>query len=91
MCCRVIELRNKQVVSVRDGSVIGFIHDIEIDTKNGNVCSVVILGKPRFFGIVGREEDIVIPWENIEVIGEETVLVSFEVPSVQKYKKVFFS
>ena len=91
MCCRVIELRNKQVVSVRDGSVIGFIYDIEIDTKNGNVCSVVILGKPRFFGIFGREEDIVIPWENIEVIGEETVLVSFEVPSVQKYKKVFFS
>ena len=91
MCCRVIDLRNKQVVSVKDGSVIGFIHDIEIDTKNGNVCSVIILGKPRFFGFFGRGDDIVIPWENIEVIGEETVLVSYEISNALKYKKVFFS
>ncbi len=91
MCCRVVDLRNKQVVSVKDGAVIGFINDVEIDTQNGKACSVIILGKPRFFGIFGREEDVVIPWENIEVIGNETVLVSFETPNQIKYKKMFFS
>ena len=76
MRCRIDELKNKQVVCVRDGYVIGYIGDIELDTETGKLVSLIIFGNLRAFGLLGREKDIVIPFEDIVVIGEETVLVS---------------
>ena len=76
MCCRIADLINKPVVCIKDGSLLGYISDIEIDTDAGNMTSVIIPGRPKFFGIFGREEDIVIPWREIEVIGQETILVN---------------
>lgn len=78
--CRIDDLRNKQVVCVKDGCVLGFISDVEMDTLSGNLTSIIIFGRLRFFGLFGREDDIVIPWSDIEVIGNETVLVNTEPP-----------
>ncbi|MEE0809007.1 MAG: YlmC/YmxH family sporulation protein [Acutalibacteraceae bacterium] len=75
MTCRIDELRNKQVVCVDNGGVLGFVSDIELDTANGSLTSVIIFGRLRFFGLLGREEDIIIPWQDICVIGNETILV----------------
>ena len=76
MICRIDEMKNKQVVCVKDGCVLGYISDIELDTEKGTLTSIVIYGRLRFFGLFGRENDIVIPYEDIKVIGAETVLVS---------------
>ena len=80
MLCRIDELKNKQVVCVKDGCVLGFISDIEMDTQSGALTSIIIFGRLRFLGLMGRENDIVIPWEDIKVIGKETVLVNTEAP-----------
>lgn len=80
MNCRFAELRNKQVVCVKNGKILGYISDIEIDTKSGTLLSLIILGKARLFGFFGKSEDLVIPWCDIEVIGPETVLVSSDSP-----------
>ncbi len=80
MTCRIAELRNKQVVCVKSGEIIGYISDIEINTKTGNLQSLVIFGKPKLMGLFGKYEDIIIPWNDIEVIGQETVLVKSESP-----------
>ena len=76
MRCRIADLRNKQVVCVKNGGVLGYVSDIEINTQNGKIEAIVIYGKLRFFGLFGREDDIIISWSEIEVIGKETVLVS---------------
>ena len=76
MICRIDELKNKQVVCISDGCVLGYISDVELDTSKGTLTSIVIYGKLRFFGLFGREEDIVIPFDEIKVIGAETVLVT---------------
>lgn len=76
MIQRIAELRDRQVVCVRDGSILGFVGDIELDTENGKLSSIVIYGKAKLFGILGRGDDMVIPWESIEIIGEETILVN---------------
>lgn len=76
MTCRIDELKNKQIVCVKDGCVLGFVSDIELDTENGTLTSLIIFGKLKVFGFFGREEDIVIPWSEIIVIGPETILVS---------------
>ncbi|MBR4910068.1 MAG: YlmC/YmxH family sporulation protein [Clostridia bacterium] len=79
MICRIDDLKNKQVVCVRDGCVLGYISDVELDTEKGTLTSIVIFGGSRVFGLFGKEDDIVIPFDEIEVIGAETVLVSANV------------
>ena len=78
MCCRIADLRNKQVVCVKNGCVLGYVSDVDIDTADGSIKAIVIFGRPRLFGLLGREDDIVIPWIDIEVIGQETILVNTE-------------
>lgn len=80
MLCRIDDLKNKQVVCVKDGCVLGFVSDVELDTVSGTLTSVIIFGRLRFFGLLGREDDIVIPWNDISVIGGETILVNTEPP-----------
>ena len=91
MFCRIDDLKNKQVVCVKDGCVLGFVSDIEMNTETGALTSIIIFGKMRFFGFFGREDDRVIPWEDIKVIGNETILVSTEPPIILsgKAKKLF--
>ena len=74
---RIGELKDRQVVSVSDGTVLGVVGDIELDTESGRLTAIVIYGKQKAFGIFGREDDLVIPWTEIEVIGSETILVRF--------------
>jgi len=71
----VTELRCKEVINEVNGERLGPVSDVLIDTKTGQVVKLVIYGCSRFFGIMGREEDIHIPWEDVRVIGEETILV----------------
>ena len=78
MLCRIDELRNKQVVSVKNGAVLGRIDDVEINTDTGTINAIVIFGKNHILGIFGRDNDVIIPWNDIEIIGSETVLVKTE-------------
>lgn len=80
MFCRIDELKNKQVVCVKNGCVLGLVSDVELDTENGTLTSIVIFGRMRFMGLLGHEEDVVIPWKDIKVIGTETILVDTELP-----------
>ena len=49
MICRIDELKNKQVVCVNDGCVLGYVSDVELDTEKGTLTSIVIFGRLRFF------------------------------------------
>jgi YlmC/YmxH family sporulation protein len=69
-------MREKQVVCIKDGTILGYVNDLEIDTDSGRLVSVVVYGKKRCFGLLGRDNDSRIPWESIEVIGEDSILVN---------------
>ena len=69
-------MRNREVINVNDGRRLGSVCDVEIDTCSGKLASIIIYGKPKLFGFLDREEDLVIPWEDIQVFGEETILVT---------------
>ena len=87
MYCRVSDFRNKQVVCVKNGCVLGFVSDVEIDTTDGKLRAIVIQGRFKLLGILGKEEDIVIPWNEISVIGKETVLVNTDPDVYMRYFK----
>ena len=64
--------------------------DVEIDTHTAVLTAVVVYGRLRLFGLLGREEDFVIPWQDIVLIGDDAVLVNFEEKD-EKEKKGFFT
>ncbi|MGN0637807.1 MAG: YlmC/YmxH family sporulation protein [Huintestinicola sp.] len=76
MKCTFSELREREVISTSTGARIGFIDDLLIDTETGKILSLIIYGRSRMMGIMGREDDVVIACSDIEKIGTDTVLVS---------------
>ncbi len=75
MNCRIQDLRNKEVVCLHNGAILGCVGDVEVDTVNACVIAIVIWGRLKFFGLLGRCDDYVIPWNDIEIIGEDAILV----------------
>jgi len=76
--CSLSDLRNKEVINIKNGAKLGFVDDVEINTVDASVLALIVYGRPRFFGIFGRDDDIVIKCKDIDLIGEDTILVSFE-------------
>ncbi|MDD4715575.1 MAG: YlmC/YmxH family sporulation protein [Oscillospiraceae bacterium] len=75
MRCRLSELRYKEIVNIENGVRFGFTGDVELDLVNGKACALIVPGRPRFFGLFGRGEDHVFPWECIKRFGEDIILV----------------
>ena len=80
MGCRISDLRDKQVICVCNGTVLGPVCDVEFDTASGRLLSIVVFGRCRCMGLFGREDDIIIPWNEIKVIGPDTILVGINPP-----------
>lgn len=72
------DLRDKSVVNVKDGVNFGCVDDVVIDAEKAQVVSLVIYGKKKLFGLLGREPDFVVSWNDIRVIGNDVVLVSVD-------------
>lgn len=84
MTCRLADLRHKEVICVCDGCRVGFVDDVIVDTKTAKVISIVIYGRSGFWGLFGKCEDYIIPWEKIKLIGEDTIIISCNVPEPTK-------
>ena len=82
-CCRIEDMQNKEVICIKDGTKLGCVCDVEIDTCSGKLVAIVVFGRSRCFGLLGREEDFIISWCDIEVIGEDTILVGCEPPKIR--------
>ena len=85
MECRVSELRYKEIINVSDGSRSGWVGDVEVDLESGQVRALVVPGRLRLFGLLGREEDRVFPWEAVRRFGADTILV--ETPPLSRLGK----
>ncbi len=72
---RLRELKYKEIIDVADGSRFGFVGDVEVDWSEGKVRALVVPGRLRLFGLLGREEDFVVPFEAIKRFGEDIILV----------------
>ncbi len=75
MGCKFTQLQCKEVICLSDGQRLGFISDVVVRLPCGQVEAIVVPGPCRFFGIAGRQDDFVIPFECIRQIGPDIVLV----------------
>ena len=80
MQCRMRDLRCKEVINIRDGCRLGCVGDLEVRIPEGQVTAIIVNGPPRFFGLFGRGEEYYIPWECIQRIGDDIILVDKPFP-----------
>ena len=82
MVCSLDELRRKEVIDINNGERLGYIDDVRIDLRTSQVEALLIYGRVRFFGVFGKEDDVVIPCGDIRVVGSDVVLISRSSKSV---------
>ena len=75
MMLRFTELRCKEVICVADGRRLGFVCDVQVTVPDGEVKAIIVPGPCRVFGLFGRRDDFVIPWNCIKRIGPDIILV----------------
>ena len=78
MGTRITDLHCKEVVCVGDGRRLGFVCDVEFDLCDGRITAIIVPGESSLLGF-GRCEVIVIPWDKIETIGSDAILVRVQV------------
>lgn len=69
-------MKNMEVIDINSGTKLGFIVDIKLDCENDKVESLIIPGENK--GWFSKGEEIEIPWDNIEKIGIDVILVSMD-------------
>jgi len=72
---KTTDLREKEVINVRDGTRIGFISDLEVNLEKGTIEAIILPGPGRILGLFGKNQDYVIRWQNIVRIGSDVILV----------------
>ncbi len=76
---KTTDLREKEVINVRDGTRIGFISDLEVNLDKGIIEAIVLPGPGRILGLFGKNQDYVIKWQNIVRIGSDVILVDLNI------------
>lgn len=72
----ILDLQKKEVINVHTGARLGFVNDVLIDIENGKIISIKVPSSTKVFNLFGKDEDFIIPWENIKKIGDDIILIS---------------
>ena len=72
---RMGELRCKEVINVVDGTRYGYVGDIILDLETGQIQALIVPGRLRLLGLLGREPERVFSWGSVRRFGEDIVLV----------------
>lgn len=72
------ELRYKEVIDIHTGQRLGYVCDAEFDEAEGRMISLITPGRAKFFGLLGREDDYILPWKCISRMGADIILVEVE-------------
>ncbi len=69
------ELKDKEVVNIKDCRKLGHICDLEFDCQKGCILKVIIPGKGRFCNFFSPEPEQTICYCEIKQIGPDIILV----------------
>ena len=69
-------LCEKDIISISTGQNIGRADDIEFNEKNAKVENLIVFGRPKLFGLLGRGKDVRIPWEDVITVGKDVILIN---------------
>ncbi len=72
---RLADLRYREVINVATGERLGFVSDVLLDLADGKIAALIVPGPARFFGLFGREDDYILPWNGITRMGGDIILI----------------
>ncbi len=70
------EIRQKEIVDTNTGTILGRADDLSFEAETARIRSLTIFGRPKLFGLLGREGDLSVKFENISLIGKDAILVT---------------
>ena len=75
MDCRLSDLRYREVINISTGARLGYVSDVILDLREGKIAALIVPGPGRWFGVLGRESDYVLPWDAITQMGSDIILI----------------
>lgn len=81
------DLSEKDVIQIKTGENLGRIDDVIFDEGAARLQSVVLRGRGHLFGLLGYDDDIVLPWEALKTIGADAIMVDAEPLPVQRKRR----
>ena len=75
MECRLGDLRYREVINISTGGRLGYVSDAILDLQEGRISALIVPGPARFFGVLGRESDYILPWNAISQMGSDIILI----------------
>lgn len=85
---RIYDFRQKEVINLLDGTRLGYVFDAVINVETGQVEALIIPGQGKVLGLFGKDNEYVIPWDRIQKIGDDIVLVNLDVSSGREKKSL---
>jgi len=73
--CSINALKEKEVINISDGARLGNVLDVEFDLYIGRLVSIKVSLSSGFLGFISNKDMLRIPWEQIEKIGDDIILV----------------
>lgn len=72
---RGIDFKQKEVINIKDGKILGFVIDVQADFESGEIHSIVVAKTGKLFNSVSSKNNITIPWSEIKKVGEDVIIV----------------
>lgn len=72
---RGIDFRQKEVINVADGKILGFVIDVDAELSDGAIKNIVVAQTGKILKSLGGKNNITIPWSKVKLIGEDVILV----------------
>lgn len=82
MGCCISDLRDKEIINICDGRRLGYVADVEVDVSCGRIIAIIASGECR--SLFGKTVEVVVPWECVERVGDETILVKAPEPPMPR-------
>jgi YlmC/YmxH family sporulation protein len=72
---RGIDFKQKEVININDGKILGFTVDVQADLEKGEIHSIVVAKSGKVFTNATSKSNLTIDWKDIIKIGEDVILV----------------
>lgn len=75
MLCSFASLKDKEVINIRDGRRLGCVIDAEFDIPSGRITRLILPPPGKFVVFGSSKNNLYVPWDHIEKIGSDIILV----------------
>lgn len=72
------ELKDKEVISLRECRKLGHVCDLEFDCNTGCIERLIVPGRGKLFGFFCQEPEYCIPYRDVKQIGPDVILVDIK-------------